>query len=420
MDAAALRWAVQEEQARLARATQDALRAARARSATPPPRGSPLGHLAAAIGAADQALLAEEEAAAAALRATEAAERQRAEEARAQREAAEAAEAAKEAEAAARQEAKAQAEAEAARQAEAEQAREEQEAQEREAQREWVSDGAEAWRAECGTALAQARAECAALRAAPLGTRKAYDKPLRKAVNQISSTKQQVLEVYRKLSAMLGQVQRGPREPYAYTLVRLGQLLVGQGDGLQRQHQLAYPVAEIVAALGKDHPGFLPVFLGLLHEKASLTVPLLPKRCSREALKAMAEEHQGYCMLYGALVQAHMVPGSPHGPRHGWAYLARLLNAVPVNYASGSALDGFLQVAGHALCRAYRGQFLKLMLYVKEQVVPGLQADQARDPNKDAAAVTSRLELYIAEQKYAQPPVGSVLVEADSSSALRA
>ena len=195
---------------------------------------------------------------------------------------------------------------------------------------------------------------------------------------------------------------------------------MGQGDGLQRQHQLAYPVAEIVAALAKDHPGFLPVFLGLLHEKASLTVPLLPKRCSREALKVMAEEHKGYCMLYGALVQAHMVPGSPHGPPHGWAYLARLLNAVPVNYASGSALDGFLQVAGHALCRAYRGQFLKLMLYVKEQVVPGLQADQARDPNKDAAAVTSRLELYIAEQKYAQPPVGSVLVEADSSSALRA
>ena len=39
-----------------------------------------------------------------------------------------------------------------------------------------------------------------------------------------------------------------------------------------------------------------------------------------------------------------------------WAFLAALLNAVPPNRLSATALLAFLQTAGHALCAEYGRQ----------------------------------------------------------------
>merc|ERR1712078_84319 len=98
-------------------------------------------------------------------------------------------------------------------------------------------------------------------------------------------TKQQVVQVYQRLSAALA-AEQGPRQ--AYCLVRVCQLLVAQGEDLERQHQLGFPVG-VVAALGKDHPAVLSIFVGLLHEKASLAIPALRKDADEAELKAVAQ-----------------------------------------------------------------------------------------------------------------------------------
>ena len=141
----------------------------------------------------------------------------------------------------------------------------------------WASAGALAWGVQCKETLKKVRDECKEILEAPLAVRKPLDKTLRKCVNSISATKQQVVQVYQRLSAALA-AEQGPRQ--AYCLVRVCQLLVAQGEDLERQHQLAFPVGEVVAALGKDHPAVLSIFVGLLHEKASLAKRLQEVGCA--------------------------------------------------------------------------------------------------------------------------------------------
>ncbi|CAH9132132.1 unnamed protein product [Cuscuta epithymum] len=69
-----------------------------------------------------------------------------------------------------------------------------------------------------------------------------------------------------------------------------------------------------------------------------------------------------YMKLYWAIVQTE-VEGfqNMHGHREGWAWLARLLNAVPANVYTVVALNAFLEVAGFGLHRRYKHHFEKLL-----------------------------------------------------------
>ena len=435
---AGLRWALREEQQRLRETRSEATEAkaptppvagaaagVRARLRSPEP-ASPRERLAAALLAAEEQLHADEAArrkadreaaeaeakAAAGARAREEAEERRREvEARLQ-----------EAEAKAKVRAAAE-EAEAAAVAEA--ARKREQAQAREARVKageggagsdpdiWASAGALAWGVQCKETLKKVRDECKEILEAPLAVRKPLDKTLRKCVNSISATKQQVVQVYQRLSAALA-AEQGPRQ--AYCLVRVCQLLVAQGEDLERQHQLAFPVGEVVAALGKDHPAVLSIFVGLLHEKASLAIPALRKDADEAELKAVASSQKGFFMLYGALVQSHVVPDNPHGAGFGWLYLARVLNGVPVSVASSTAIESFLRIAGYGLYCSFRRQFEKLMQCISAEVLPKMRSFH----DKEHAAVISRLEQFISEKRYTSPPDGSDMPERDSSQEIRA
>ena len=425
---AGLRWALQEERERLREAGAESLTppgavpaslgAARLRSPEAPPRE----RLAAALLAAEEQLQSDEAAQRKAKReAEEAQARAAAETAEARaREAAEKRQ--KEAEEKKREaEARAQAQARAAEAEAAAASRKKELAQAREASKNgaagtdpdiWASAGALAWGVECKATLKRVRDECKDLLEAPLSVRKPLDKPLRKSVNSISATKEQVVQVYQRLSAALG-AEHGPRQ--AYSLVRVCQLLVAQGEGLERQHQLAFPVGEVVAALGKDHPAVLSIFVGLLQEKASLAIPALRKDADEAELKAVAASQKGFFMLYGALVQAHVVPDNPHGAGFGWLYLARILNGVPVSVASSTAIESFLRIAGYGLYCSFRRQFEKLMQCVASEVLPKMRSFD----DKEHAAVISRLEQYISEKRYTTPPDGSDMPDRDSSQEIR-
>ncbi|XP_021743773.1 protein GLE1-like isoform X1 [Chenopodium quinoa] len=106
--------------------------------------------------------------------------------------------------------------------------------------------------------------------------------------------------------------------------------------------------------------------------------------------------------LYGALVQT-VTQGvqNKHGLEEGWAWLARFLNVLPPNRYTAVALEAFLEMAGFALHRKYKSQFIKVLNSISREFVPKLRA---RDPN--AGSKISRIQEYIESQKFLQEPTG--------------
>lgn len=71
---------------------------------------------------------------------------------------------------------------------------------------------------------------------------------------------------------------------------------------------------------------------------------------------------------------AVMHPYSQAGWRCQAGYKAcRLLNHLPATRLTATALEAFLRVAGFALWRAYRGQFVKLLHLVDQSFLAALQ-----------------------------------------------
>lgn len=53
-------------------------------------------------------------------------------------------------------------------------------------------------------------------------------------------------------------------------------------------------------------------------------------------------------------------------------YDRRLLNSLPANRATGTALVAFLQTAGYRLFMVYKGQFIKVLKYIFDNFYPKL------------------------------------------------
>lgn len=53
-------------------------------------------------------------------------------------------------------------------------------------------------------------------------------------------------------------------------------------------------------------------------------------------------------------------------------YDCRLLNSLPANRATGTALVAFLQTAGYRLFMVYKGQFIKVLKYIFDNFYPKL------------------------------------------------
>jgi GLE1-like protein len=72
-------------------------------------------------------------------------------------------------------------------------------------------------------------------------------------------------------------------------------------------------------------------------------------------------------------VYAHGRPRVSGFDHHPWFSPCRLLNHLPATRLTATALEAFLRVAGYALFRAYRGQFVKLLQLVDQSFLAALQ-----------------------------------------------
>ncbi|PKU79832.1 hypothetical protein MA16_Dca016277 [Dendrobium catenatum] len=109
------------------------------------------------------------------------------------------------------------------------------------------------------------------------------------------------------------------------------------------------------------------------------------------------------CMkLYAALIQTE-IDGvkNPHGLKYGWAWLAMFLNALPANRTTAVALEAFLKMAGFALLRKYKSQFMKVLNVISRRFLPAL-----KQRGEAVNEIVLKLEQYLDDKIYLREPEG--------------
>ncbi|KAB1213131.1 Nucleoporin GLE1 [Morella rubra] len=112
---------------------------------------------------------------------------------------------------------------------------------------------------------------------------------------------------------------------------------------------------------------------------------------------------ESYIKLYGALIQTQ-VEGvrNIHGLEQGWAWIARFLNTMPANRYTAVALNAFLQMAGFALFRKYKSQFMKVLSIISDNFLEALKARE--EPGLRAIIV--EIQSYMEDKKFLKEPDG--------------
>lgn len=95
-----------------------------------------------------------------------------------------------------------------------------------------------------------------------------------------------------------------------------------------------------------------------------------------------------------------------------WSWTAALLNHLPANRGTATALDALLKMAGFSMHQRYRQQFAKLLAYVGSVLLRDLCSGSTAS---DTGPVAVRLGSYISERKFLQPPEGRDMPMLDES-----
>ncbi|XP_025905240.1 nucleoporin GLE1 [Nothoprocta perdicaria] len=229
-------------------------------------------------------------------------------------------------------------------------------------------------------------------------------------VSQISSIAgSQLREIFDKINNLLSgkSVQSGGRtvsvtqHPQGLDFVhyKLAEKFVNQGEEeVASHHEAAFPIAVVASGIWEIHPQVGDLILAHLHKKCPYSVPFYPafkdgtsledyQRMLGYQVKDSKIEQQdnflkrmsGMIRLYAAIIQLRWPYGNrqgthPHGLNHGWRWLAQMLNMEPLADVTATLLFDFLEVCGNALMKQYQVQFWKMMLLIREDYFPRIEA----------------------------------------------
>ncbi|XP_054980362.1 mRNA export factor GLE1 [Sorex araneus] len=180
---------------------------------------------------------------------------------------------------------------------------------------------------------------------------------------------------------------------------KLAEKFVKQGEEeVASHHEAAFPIAVVASGIWELHPRVGDLILAHLHKKCPYSVPFYPtfkegmaledyQRSLGYQVKDSKVEQQdnflkrmsGMIRLYAAIIQLRWPYGNrqeahPHGLNHGWRWLAQVLNMEPLSDVTATLLFDFLEVCGNALMRQYQLQFWKMILLIKEDYFPRIEA----------------------------------------------
>ncbi|EPY83298.1 nucleoporin GLE1 [Camelus ferus] len=180
---------------------------------------------------------------------------------------------------------------------------------------------------------------------------------------------------------------------------KLAEKFVKQGEEeVASHHEAAFPIAVVASGIWELHPRVGDLILAHLHKKCPYSVPFYPafkegmaledyQRMLGYQVKDSKVEQQdnflkrmsGMIRLYAAIIQLRWPYGNrqevhPHGLNHGWRWLAQILNMEPLSDVTATLLFDFLEVCGNALMKRYQVQFWKMILLIKEDYFPRIEA----------------------------------------------
>ncbi|XP_075416805.1 mRNA export factor GLE1 isoform X1 [Tenrec ecaudatus] len=180
---------------------------------------------------------------------------------------------------------------------------------------------------------------------------------------------------------------------------KLAEKFVKQGEEeVASHHEAAFPIAVVASGVWELHPKVGDLILAHLHQKCPYSVPFYPpfkegmaledyQRMLGYQVKDSKVEQQdnflkrmsGMIRLYAAIIQlrwpyGHQQEIHPHGLNHGWRWLAQILNMEPLSDVTATLLFDFLEVCGNALMKQYQVQFWKMLLLIKEDYFPRIEA----------------------------------------------
>uniref|UniRef100_A0A7N2L8A1 mRNA export factor GLE1 n=1 Tax=Quercus lobata TaxID=97700 RepID=A0A7N2L8A1_QUELO len=195
----------------------------------------------------------------------------------------------------------------------------------------------------------------------------------------------------------------------------------------------AFACAYVIVLVTSQVPHTMDLLLAELHRACIYTVPKhityseLAFECKGayykvlgykesdgklESTKDYLRRLESYMKLYGALVQTE-VQGfqNTHGLKEGWAWIARFLNTLPVNRDTAVALSAFLKMAGFALFKKYKTQFIKVLSYIWNNFLQELKAceDPAREDLKLSATIRD-IQNYMEDKLFLKEPEGRALM----------
>lgn len=229
-------------------------------------------------------------------------------------------------------------------------------------------------------------------------------------VSQISTIAGSKLkEIFDKIHSLLSgkPVQSGGRSvsvtlsPQGLDFVqyKLAEKFVKQGEEeVASHHEAAFPIAVVASGIWELHPRVGDLILAHLHRKCPYSVPFYPafkegmaledyqrmlgyqvKDSKVEQQDTFLKRMSGMIRLYAAIIQLRWPYGNrqethPHGLNHGWRWLAQILNMEPLSDVTATLLFDFLEVCGNALMKQYQLQFWKMILLIKEEYFPRIEA----------------------------------------------
>ncbi|CAI5500120.1 unnamed protein product [Closterium sp. Naga37s-1] len=272
--------------------------------------------------------------------------------------------------------------------------------------------------------------------------RKTVERRIILLVQQISASHDQIAKKSADLTALL----RDPSLPQTFVAITFASKILSQCESqVTKLPPFAFALAQVIVNVSTQAPIAMEALMASLNETCIYTVPQhyvfseasyssddayyrdLGYREEEgeggqkkmESTDAFIERMTGYIILMAAICQTLPPPGTavhPFGLSHAWQWCARLLNHLPANRASATALEVFLKIAGYRMHLTYRSQFLKLLDVVGNEYRGKLQALN----DADVAPVVNRIETYVGVQRYLRPPEGLEMPLHDKSSQLRA
>ncbi|KAM4578697.1 mRNA export factor GLE1 [Fundulus diaphanus] len=262
-------------------------------------------------------------------------------------------------------------------------------------------------------------------------------------VSQISTNcGSQLREIFDKIDRLLsgravasgGKSVSASQHPQGLEFVayKLAEKFVKQGEEeVASHHEAAFPIGVVASGIWELHPQVGDLILAHLHRKCPYAVPHYPPMkegtpveeyqrilgyrvddSGVEGQDSFLKRMSGMIRLYAAVIQLRWPHGSkqgavPHGLNHGWRWLAQMLNMEPLADITATLLFDFLEVCGNALMKQYQAQFWKLILLLRDEYFPRIEAVTSSGQMGSVIRLKQFLETSLQSRQFS-PPKGQL------------